>query len=1486
MQTNPLRPARISPTVSFMQKTYPTSLLLGLLCGLPGMLPGETNFEFLRSGQLHGVAISQLPAVMTRDGISLTAHAAFGPVNFADPLNTGVEPAIFLSESDGIGLGVDSPGATNAGFDADFGNDLQGESIVMNFLQSVTLSFDHSIFITQLGFGDLEQHEKFTIATDDGTVVEILGTTPWTKGNSGLSTWSGAAIGALDGLLIERGTRLTFTFDTVDPLDRVPDGDGNNLNAGPSAAIRWIKVASPATFSMGTPYVVQGGPAQATVGVELWGDSGDVTLYWSQDPDSGWTGQASLGTRSPIKIEDATMTGLTPNTVWYFKFEADNGSQVVQSPVATFTWATDLYVSPAGDDTADGLAPATALQTIDEALQRIRLMARRPQPEGPLVPNFYFSADSPHGQELQDHLANLVDPVNINLLPGYHYLADTIIIDKETDGNIHFKGIWAEGAETALRDRLEIHGDDSNWMNPPSTHIPIVSGGQPVSGWSDTTVNGVPAWVAHVPEVLSDNWHFHQLFVNGRRAERSRWPKEGWFRMEEVNNSTRLDFRMSERDVRDIPMDSLTNLNDVQAVVLHRWVETRIRVGSYNAGTRWVSLLPPAPQPTFDFNASHPFHQAGLAPYYLDNVFETMSDPGEWYLDRSTGQLFYIPLPGETRESAHVVAPRLSGLFLIAGRNAGPAGAGQINERLWHTTFHRIAFMHTRVGDFSLHTGTGNVAANSGNGAIRYRFARVPSVKACLFGHVGEFAVEFGEETVGGILSSNTFRSLGFGAFKMWQLNTADDLQHRTGWGHIHDNDVKGYGRYWHGGNGMLVAETAFTTIEHNHIRDGYLNPLAITNQNTLYRYGFSLMVRKNLLHDVGRGWLSDLGGIYAPGKSPHSVIEGNVIRDINARDYQSQTVYLDGQVEFWTIRDNWLSGANVGNFTLKGWTNDIYNNVIAFSAGDGTVERLNAEVLASSSPTFPLISRRAPTSERNIFLQAGNGYVYERSRYTDPGVQPWAVLDDNLYWNQTTPIWMDVAGSTLPQFQAIEGQDLNSISMDPMLVDPQRGDFRVLAGSPAISQLGFIPFDNRDAGIRGAVWDAAGAVTYTVPAPPLPLWMPSDVPGLEAWLDAADFSEDGPIHQWDTKTPFTYMLRQFDTDLQPVVQTNARNGLPVVSFNGTAWMANNEHSWRARRYAGQFRDREFTIFIAHRSSGPDQVVLAKGNAGTAGQWTIGEQANALQWNGASSIGQAGTDFAVRAWRRGPASWRYYENGVLVAEHADNLGHDFNTEEILYLGRSGAGDFLQGEVGEVLIYMGHVSDADVAAVNGYLMDKWLETTPPTAEIFGTEVIDESVAAEGSAYLRTLTVHVIDSLDPQALGYSLLSGPAWLTVAPDGTLGGTPQPGDTGLNVFQVRAMNGLGEVHDVTLQVLVAAPNPNPSTAPASTAIQAGSGSIQLDWDPSPDADFSHYRILRSSTLGGFMVIADPVWINTYTDTWDPGGRQFYIIQAVNTSGN
>ena len=32
----------------------------------------------------------------------------------------------------------------------------------------------------------------------------------------------------------------------------------------------------------------------------------------------------------------------------------------------------------------------------------------------------------------------------------------------------------------------------------------------------------------------------------------------------------------------------------------------------------------------------------------VENVFEALDTPGQWYLDRKTGELRYLPLPGET----------------------------------------------------------------------------------------------------------------------------------------------------------------------------------------------------------------------------------------------------------------------------------------------------------------------------------------------------------------------------------------------------------------------------------------------------------------------------------------------------------------------------------------------------------------------------------------------------------------------------------------------------------------------------------------------------------------------------------------------------------------------------------------------------------------------------------------------------------------------
>ncbi|BCX46981.1 Tol biopolymer transporter [Haloferula helveola] len=77
--------------------------------------------------------------------------------------------------------------------------------------------------------------------------------------------------------------------------------------------------------------------------------------------------------------------------------------------------------------------------------------------------------------------------------------------------------------------------------------------------------------------------------------------------------------------------------------------------------------------------------------------------------------------------------------------------------------------------------------------------------------------------------------------------------------------------------------------------------------------------------------------------------------------------------------------------------------------------------------------------------------------------------------------------------------------------------------------------------------------------------------------------------------------------------------------------------------------------------------------------------------------------------------------------------------------------------------------------------------------------DEDVAFSG----ETLATYGDDPDVGDTVTFSKVSGPAWLTVAPDGALGGTPPPGSAGTNVFVVRATDGEAAETDASLEIEV-----------------------------------------------------------------------------------
>ncbi len=173
-------------------------------------------------------------------------------------------------------------------------------------------------------------------------------------------------------------------------------------------------------------------------------------------------------------------------------------------------------------------------------------------------------------------------------------------------------------------------------------------------------------------------------------------------------------------------------------------------------------------------------------------------------------------------------------------------------------------------------------------------------------------------------------------------------------------------------------------------------------------------------------------------------------------------------------------------------------------------------------------------------------------------------------------------------------------------------------------------------------------------------------------------------------------------------------------------------------------------------------------------------------------------------------------------------------------------------------------------------------------VFNVDPIDGGSVEDGAPYAGTLAGTASDPESEDPLTFSKTSGPAWLEVAADGTLTGTPASGDTGPNEWLVRATNGAGLFGEATLQIQVNPLSPrwiNPSGGswgdPANWIygnIVGGVGSV---------ADFSNLALssapvvtLDGTRTAGSLVFADLADGHGWTLAAGSGGQ---LTLAVDT---
>ena len=174
------------------------------------------------------------------------------------------------------------------------------------------------------------------------------------------------------------------------------------------------------------------------------------------------------------------------------------------------------------------------------------------------------------------------------------------------------------------------------------------------------------------------------------------------------------------------------------------------------------------------------------------------------------------------------------------------------------------------------------------------------------------------------------------------------------------------------------------------------------------------------------------------------------------------------------------------------------------------------------------------------------------------------------------------------------------------------------------------------------------------------------------------------------------------------------------------------------------------------------------------------------------------------------------------------------------------------------------------------------TNSPPA--FTSDPFSKPNATQGLAYSSSIASNASDA-DNDSLTYSKSAGPAWLIVAADGSLIGTPGASDLGINSFTVTVADGKGGSDSATLQISVVGSGLNAPTGLAGSSTV--SRRVDLTWNDTSSNE-KGFKIERSTNGTSFTRIATRgANVTAYSDGNRTSGRTYYYrVRSYNGSGS
>ena len=593
-----------------------------------------------------------------------------------------------------------------------------------------------------------------------------------------------------------------------------------------------------------------------------------------------------------------------------------------------------------------------------------------------------------------------------------------------------------------------------------------ISGARAVTGWR---VEADGTWSASVPWVKSDrSGGFRSLRINGAMRPRARLPKKGFFTI--VNddlpvgtryNAPRPSFFYDPKQFNP----KWANLKDAEIVCFHFWTDTHLRIASVDAVSNKVTFVSPAGK-AFDTGWSNNKSGGNRGIYIMENFPAAMTEPGEWWLDYGAKRVHYRPLPGETPKTIKAQVPFCPVLVVMEG--TPEKGGRYVQDIAFRGIRFELSQFELPSNDVNNRQGAATVSA-----AVRLSGARRCRFEDCSFVDIGGYAVDILNGSRENSLLRCTMARLGAGGVRLDGGSAGCRPVELTSGNVVEDCEIGPYGLDFRSGVGVLLKNAERTRIVHNHIHDGYY-----TGVSAGWVWGYYPSVSReneishNHIHDIGKGLLSDMGGIYTLGPSYGTRIANNRIHSVDARNYGGWGIYQDEGSTGILVENNVVFDTKFAPYDIH-YAKEITvrNNIFAF----GKKDQLTRSVRE------PHVSCEL---ENNIFYWT-EGNLYS-GNWTDADT-PFAVhrqgnskkaneagstvtfkADRNVYFNPSLPAGKVVFGKdkSLEAWRKM-GKDVHSVYANPLFNDALRRDFRLLPESPAL-KMGFVDFDQSDVGRRG----------------------------------------------------------------------------------------------------------------------------------------------------------------------------------------------------------------------------------------------------------------------------------------------------------------------------------------------------------------------------------------------------------------------------------